>query len=388
MLASAAVFAPFLAAAAAAALAAADPDGAAAAPALQARPPDSASTAEVLAPPQPVAADVVPPRSWFLLPMVFWLPETRAGLAIVGGRDFRLEGSGRASNAFLIAAYSMEKVGSLEGVADVWFPGGSLLATRFRAVNYPDTYYGLGPASPEEGSEDFLRRFVELSVSWELAFLDGRFRAGPRAAGRVEEIQDLVPGGRLETSGLPGVDGFTGIGVGGSVTWDTRDQPLWPRRGAFAQAYYVRYPAALGRNDGFGKGAVDLRWFLPLGAKPVLALSTVVETTDGATPFSLLSKLGSPRFLRGYREGRWRDREVWAAQAELRVPIAGPLAATAFGAAGDVAPDLADIRVDRLKVAGGAGLRWRVTPAGATLRLDCAVGDAGPQVYFVLLEAF
>jgi hypothetical protein len=285
----------------------------------------------------------------------------------------------------------MEKVGSLEGVGDVWFRDGSLLATRVRAVQYPDTWYGVGSGSPEAGSEDFTRRFVELSLSGELAAFDGRLRAGPRLSAHAEEVE-VVPGGRIATSGLPGVDGFSGLGLGGSVTWDTRDQPLWPRHGAFAQAYYLRYPAAIGRNDGaFGRGALDLRAFHPLGGAPVLGVSAVIETTDGATPFTLLSKLGNARFLRGYREGRWRDRVVWATQAELRVPVKGPLAATVFGAAGNVVhspKDLASSEQGRPKLAGGVGARWRLTPAGANLRLDVAVGDMGPQVYMVLLEAF
>jgi hypothetical protein len=390
------VYASLLAAIAAAALAGAVPeDGAAPAPPREAsdraaRDADADAAAPAAAPPTApgiaAAVDERPPRSWFLLPVPFWLPETRAGLALAAGRDFRLDGSARASDAFVVGAYSVEKVGSLEGVADVWFRDGSLVAVRARAVHYPDTYYGLGPDSSKAGGEDFTRQFLELSLSGEVAMLEGRLRAGPRVTARVEEVE-TVAGGRLQASGLPGVDGFGGLGVGGSVTWDTRDQPLWPRHGAFAQAYYVRYPTALGRNEGFGKGAVDLRAFHPVGGS-VLGLSTVMETTDGATPFTLLSKLGSPRSLRGYPEGRWRDRIAWAAQAELRVPVHGPIAATVFGAAGDVAPDLASLRLDRLKVAGGVGARWRVTPAGANLRLDLAVGDMGPQVYVVLLEAF
>lgn len=375
MLASAPVLAPLLAAAAVVCAAVQDEGPGAPAPPA---PPSIEEGARAEA----------PPRRWFLLPVVFWLPETKAGVGVAAGRDFQVDGSRRASNAFVVAAYSIERQGSLDGAADVYLRGGSLLSTRVRAVLYPDLYYGIGPATRSAGPEPFTRRFLEATVSAELAALDGRLRAGPRLAGRTEEVLDLVPGGRIETSGLPGVHGFDGLGVGGSVTWDDRDHPLWPSRGAFAQAYYVRYPAALGRNDGFGKGAVDLRAFQPVGGGRVLGVSGVVETTDGATPFTLLSKLGSARFLRGYREGRFRDRVVWAAQAELRAPVYGPLAATLFGAAGDVAPDLTAIRLEHLKVAGGAGARWRLTPGGANLRVDLAVGSGGPEVYVVLLEAF
>lgn len=341
--------------------------------------------------PAPPLAEPAPrpqPRSWFILPATYWLPESKLGFAVATGRDFVVEGSRRPSDAFLVGAYSVVGQGSIDGATDVYLRDGSLLSARARAVNYPDAFYGIGPASRTSDREGFTRRFIDVSTSAELATLDGRLRAGPRLTFRAEELRDVVPGGFLETSGLDRIHGFNGVGAGGSITWDTRDHPLWPQHGSFAQAYYVRYPAALGRNDGFGKGAVDLRTFQPLGGGRVLGVSGVIESADGEVPFTLLSKLGNARFLRGYREGRYRDHVAWATQAELRAPIAGPLAGTVFFAVGDVAPALDALRADRLKPAGGVGARWRLTPAGANLRLDVAVGDLGPEVYVLLLEAF
>lgn len=348
---------------------------------------DAPGAAEVAAP-AVAAATPPPPRAWFLFPALYYLPESGVGLAVAGGRDFRVDGSARSSTALLVAAYSVEGMGSLDGSVDVWLRGGSLVALRARGVNYPDRFYGMGPRSPGAGHEDFTRRFGEGSVSAEVATLDGRLRAGPRLAYRAEEISDVVPGGHLATSGLERLGGWSGLGAGGSVTWDTRDHPLWPLRGAFAQAYYLRYLAGVGANDGFGKGALDLRAFQAVGGGRVLAFGAVVETTDGATPFSLLSKLGNVRFLRGYREGRYRDAMVWATQVELRAPIRGPLAATVFGGAGDVFRELEGLTLAHPKLAAGLGARWRLTPGGANLRVDVALGGGGPEVYVVLLEAF
>jgi hypothetical protein len=376
------VSAPLLALALALAAAAEAPDPPA--PAEPAAEVAGAAASEVAA-----AAPARPaPRAWFLFPAIYWLPETKAGLAVAGGRDFRLDGSTRSSNALLVAAYSIEGQGSVDGSADVWLRGGSLLSARARAVNYPDQFYGIGPHAPTAGREDFTRRFVEGSLSAELATLGGRLRGGPRLAFRDESIGDVEPGGRLATSGLVRIHGWSGLGAGGSLTWDTRDHPLWPLHGTFAQAYYLRYLAEVGANEGFGKGAVDLRRFQSVGGGRVLAFGAVLETTDGQTPFSLLSKLGNVRFLRGYREGRYRDRMVWATQVELRAPVRGPLSAVLFGGAGDVFGDLGSFTLEHPKLAAGAGARWRLTPGGANLRVDVAVGTAGPEVYVVLLEAF
>ncbi len=328
-----------------------------------------------------------PAREWFALPLLFWLPETKVGFAATGGFHFKVAGSRRASNAFLVAGYTLEKQGSVDLSSDVYLRSGTLLTARLRAVHYPDAFYGIGSRTTDEGRELYTRRFLELATTVELPALRGRLRAGPRLVGRAEEIRDVRPGGVLDSSDLPGANGFRALGVGASVTWDTRDQPLWPSRGAFAQAYYVRHPGWLSTTGGFGKGALDLRLFRPVRGARVLGLGLVVENADGDAPFSLLSKLGSTRFLRGYREGRFRDRLAWAAQAELRVPIAMRVWGTAFGAFGDVARD-PSLRADALKAAGGLGARFRLTDEGANLRLDVAVGRAGPEVYVLLLEAF
>jgi hypothetical protein len=327
-------------------------------------------------------------RSWFALPMLFWLPETKLGFAGTGGLHFRLAGAAEASSAFLVVGYTMEGQGSVDVSSDVSLRGGALLSGRFRAVHYPDSFYGIGPHSTLAAREEMTRRFVELNVAGELPVLGARLRAGPRLHARAEEITDVTPGGLIAARAVDGASGFGAVGVGAGVTWDSRDRPLWPSRGAFAQAAYLYYADGLGRNAGFGRGSVEGRLFLPLGRERVLGVAALLEETHGETPFSLLSKLGSTRYLRGIREGRYRDRLAWAAQAELRVPLAERLYATAFGAFGDVGPDLAALRADDLKVAGGGGVRVRLTDEGANLRLDVAASEAGAEVYVLLLEAF
>jgi hypothetical protein len=327
-------------------------------------------------------------RPWFALPMLFWLPETKLGLAGTAGLHFRMPGATAPSSAFLVAGYTMQGQGSVDASADLRLRGGTLVSSRFRAVHYPDSYYGIGPETTLDAREELTRRFVELNVSAELPVLGTRLRAGPHVHGRAEEVRDLQPGGELAAGTVPGANGFTAVGFGFDVTWDSRDRPLWPTRGAWAQAMYLHYPSSIGRNEGFGRSSVEGRLFLPLGQQRVLGVAAMMEETYGNTPFSLLSKLGSTRYLRGIREGRYRDALAWAAQAELRVPLGGRYYATAFGAFGDVGSDLSVLSARTLKIAGGGGLRVRLTDEGANLRFDLAASDAGPEVYVVLLEAF
>jgi hypothetical protein len=326
--------------------------------------------------------------SWFALPVVFWLPETRLGYGATGGLHFHLDGAPRTSSVFVVGAYTLNHQGSADIAGDVYLPSGTLISSRFRLVHFPDSFYGLGPESPASARETYTRRWAQGIMSVELPVVAQKLRAGVRLDLRAEEIGDLQPGGLLASGSVEGTDGFTAVGLGGSVTWDTRDLPLYPSRGSFVQGWYLHYPEELGRHRTFSVANVEGRIFLPLGAERVLGAAAFVEETFGDTPFTLLPKLGSTRFLRGWREGRFRDRLAWAAQAELRVPLAGRFSAVAFGAFGDVAPDLGSLRVDTLKVAGGGGLRYRLTPEGANIRFDLALSSAGPAVYVLVLDAF
>jgi hypothetical protein len=332
--------------------------------------------------------DRTKPRSWFALPMLFWLPETKLGFAATGGVHFHLREAAEASNAFLVAGYTSQGQGSVDLSSDLWLRGGTLLSGRFRAVHYPDSLYGIGPETTLAEREEMTRRFAELNLGADLPVLGRRLRAGPRVHLRAEEIRDVTPGGLVAADAVPGSNGFGAVGFGGALAWDSRDRKLWPTHGAFSQASYLYYPAAVGRNGGFGRASAEGRLFRPLGRGRVLGLAALFEQVHGETPFSLLSKLGSTRYLRGIREGRYRDQIAWAAQAEVRLPLREGLAAALFGAFGDVAKDLGSLSARTLKIGGGAGLRFRLTNEGANLRIDVAAADAGPEVYVLLLEAF
>lgn len=326
--------------------------------------------------------------SWFALPVLFWLPETRLGFGATGGLHFHLKGAPRSSSVFVVGAYTLNAQGSADVAGDVYLRDGTLLAWRVRAVHFPDSFYGLGTSTSTDAGEPYTRRWVQAIFSGEVAALGGRLRAGPRLDLRAEEMRDLQPAGLLASGEIEGADGFSAVGLGGSVTWDTRERPLFPRRGAFVQAWALHYPEALGRHREFSAANLEGRVFLPLGRERVLGAAAFVEQYVGGTPFTLLPKLGSTRFLRGWREGRYRDDAAWAAQSELRWPLFWRITGTAFGAVGDVAPDLTRFHARTMKAAGGLGLRYRLTPEAANIRLDVAVSRAGPELYVLVLDAF
>jgi hypothetical protein len=375
-------------------LAGAAPPGPARAAAL---PENLAETAPRSAPPQSPGSAVPPPTaegaapqgfSWFALPVVFWMPETRVGFAAAGGLHFHLEGARRASSLFAVGAYTLERQYSGDLAADLTLRGGTVLTGRVRAVHFPDAFYGLGPRSSTSAREQYTRRWAQGMFAAEVTEPSERFRIGPRLDLRGEVITERQPGGALATGQVEGASGFTAVGLGGSAAFDTRDLPLAPTSGSLVELWYLHYPEELGHHLEFAVVSLEGRIFRRAFGRTVLAAAAYVEQAFGDVPFTLLPKLGSTGYLRGWREGRFRDHLATAAQVELRVPLPDRFGAVVFASAGEVARDLGALRADTLRLAGGAGLRFRLTPEGTNIRLDVAESAAGPEVYVLLLEAF
>ncbi len=336
-------------------------------------------------PPPPAPAH---PRRWFVLPVVSYLPETGLGAGASFGLHRYVEDAPRPTSIFATALYTTEGQGLLDLAVDSTLPGGAVLAARTRALHYPDRFYGIGPDTQSSQMEHFTRESVELVASAEIPVLGTPFRAGPRFDLRAEDIGEKDAGGQLATGAVPGADGSSFVDAGLSASWDTRDRPFWPSRGTLAQAWFVIAPPAISRTGGFSRGAVELRQFLPLGGDRTLGLHAYGERASGEVPFTLLPRLGNTRFLRGIREGRYRDHVVWALQSELRSPLWWRFSGTAFAAVGDVAPRIEELRLDDPKVAGGAGVRYRLTDEGVNVRVDVAGSRFGVQLYVLVMEAF
>ena len=328
---------------------------------------------------------------WFALPVIFYLPETSFGFGATGGLHYRVGDATRASSVFAAAVYTLNRQGSIDVAGDVQFWGGAAVTARFRASHFPDEFFGIGPSTPESAKEPFTRRTLDGYVTGELPVLvdrlGERLRVGPRVDWRAEEIGGLTPGSQLASGTIQGSNGFAGFGLGVSATYDTRDSAFWPLQGTYGEAFWSGWPA-LGSQPGFTHGLIEGRRFLPLGHGRVLGFAAFTEWTGGSPPFTVLPSLGSTRFLRGYRGGRFRDQLAWAGQSELRLPVKGPLSAATFFAVGDVAHSVSSLSLQTIKIAGGAGLRWRLTREGANIRADIAVGGEGVEYYLLVLEAF
>ena len=203
-------------------------------------------------------------------------------------------------------------------------------------------------------------------------------------------LEKTETGGLLEQGSINGSDGVTISGVGVMVNWDKRDSSLYPRTGFLLDIEASLFREELGSSDNFSQFDLDFRYFLPLFQQHVLGFQYVLSASEGSVPFQRLPELGGSAMMRGYYEGRFRDKVYTAVQAEYRFPVYWRFGGVAFASIGQVASSIGELSLaSDLKISGGGGIRFVIDPKQKiNLRLDFAFSPADFGVYFNVQEAF
>ncbi len=339
--------------------------------------------------------DVLPekPRSgWAALPIAVYAPETQLGLGAFGSVFFRLGNAGaetRPSSMSLVGLYTLREQLIVEAIPELyWDDEDWHLWSRFDYRKYPNRTWAVG--NKAQGSSE--EHYQESRPRWQ-------FRIGSAVTGRLfvyghleaqhMGIENVEPGGLIDSGTLPGSGGGRTIGLGPGIAWDTRDHLLVPHDGFFHEAVLMTYQPAIGSHHKFNVLRVNLRRYVPITSRHTLVLQYVAQLQEGNVPFYMLSQLGGQNLLRGYFEGRFRDKSLMAIQAEYRLPLFWRFSAVGHGALGDVASRVQGIALDGPVWSLGGGLRVLLNRAEQlNLRADLGVGYDTFGFYLGVAEAF
>lgn len=330
--------------------------------------------------------------SWQLVPAVLpaYQPETSflLGGAAVLARQYP-EGSGyRESQLLLAGAVTARKQYSVLLQPDVYLWRDRVhLGATLSLARFPDLFFGIGETRRAD-QEWYTPIYYELELSPKLRLLPGAY-LGPSFRVLQTEMVRTEAGGLLASGAIPGARGGASVELGLSLLWDTRDRTLYPRSGSLLRARLASARGEWGSDFDYDVSRLDARRYFSLPwSGHVAALQALAELRAGTPPFYGMGRLGGAEMLRGYYEGRYRDRQYLAAQAEYRAPLVWRLGAVLFVAAGTVAPALDQLDLARLKLAAGGGLRWApLADVPVNVRLDVAYGE-DLNFYFGIGEAF
>ncbi|MCM1300971.1 MAG: hypothetical protein NC250_02165 [Alistipes senegalensis] len=110
--------------------------------------------------------------------------------------------------------------------------------------------------------------------------------------------------------------------IGLFLQYDSRDVTYNASHGVFVKAEAMWYPEFLGNTRrNFGRVALTFDAYRKLWKGAVLAYDLYADFIIGTPSWHLYSKLGGMSRMRGYYEGRYRDKRLVETQAELRQKI-------------------------------------------------------------------
>jgi len=325
-----------------------------------------------------------------LFPALFYSPETGfggGGGLILTHHPARGDPGGLPNTVSAVLLYTVKHQATIAIQPDFadarnrWRVRGYLL---YR--NFPANFYGVGNDTREEDEEDFTTEDV-MFQPWLLRSLTPGLRLGVIYDLRRSTVLERKPDGLLRALEEAGLGGGRTSGLGPVFEWDGRDNLFYPTRGFWAQAIFAVYRGALGSEFDYESYILDLRRYIPLGQREVLALHAYASERRGQVPAFDLNPLGE--VLRGVDPERYRDRAIAVAQVEYRFPLVGRFRGAIFAAAGEVAPKLS--RLDRrgLHTTGGLGFRFVIDERDQTaVRFDIGIGEESSQIYFQFGEAF
>ena len=332
-------------------------------------------------------------RHVLVLPIIARSIETGWSFGLASASTFHVykrDTTIRTSNVQAIALYTTRHqfVAALNG--SIYFPGERFIINeQFSYSSFPDNFWGLGKRAPDSNEESY--KFRQFYV-----YLHPQFKIGNHLfLGTVFEYQrvfdvDYPAGGLFDKQNVLGRYGYHIAGLGLSLTYDTRNNAFWPDKGMMLQFWFDHFTKALGADYQYVNYVLDLRRFIRLYKKQVLALQAYGSFNAGSVPLRSLAFLGGANNMRGYYAGRYRDKDAAYVQAEYRVPLWRRIGAVAFADMGNVGPELSAINFQYFKYTYGGGLRFALNQQEKlNLRLDYGIGRNNNQGFYLQLgEAF
>jgi len=259
-------------------------------------------------------------------------------------------------------------------------------------------FYGVGNLSERDDQTNFYEERAFLNL-WAKRRLYGSFWVGAGVQARHEFIGngegDWSPN-TFSKNWFPDMMGkgeWWNNSISLSLMHDTKNENANPTKGGFRAIAYSSQPAWMGGDFTFETWGLDLRQYIALRKlrKDTLALRfQAVHTEGGPIPFYEMPVAGNAWTLRGYKDGRWRDRDTAVANFELRHNLWKAFDVNVFYDIGRVYGDMfqeGEHLLTDLHDAYGWGFRVQMPP-NLILRLDFGFSKTDSTFYLDFGQTF
>ncbi|GAA4324982.1 BamA/TamA family outer membrane protein [Mucilaginibacter gynuensis] len=337
--------------------------------------------------------------SFFILPVFSSAPETgveAGGSALYSFYTDTLNEGTRVSNIFGYATATTKGQSRFSLSTNYWTPQNKYHFTaNVSFINFPFDYFGVGNDTRKTDKDPLGQKRFRVNLTAEKR-LGKHFYAGIVAGGYDYKLNDKAPGGIWETlpaSSQP--NGGTTIFAGPTLVFDSRNNNTYTTKGAVITTYFNVLKGVFANNNYKG-GFFNIEYaqFFSISKKLVFGINIQEQSLVGeSSPYYLLPALGNDEIMRGYYNGRFRDRNLIAGQGELRYRFNERLGIVGFAGVGEVFNN--SFKVSALKPNIGGGLRYFFDiEKGLSMRIDYGIGEKRTGetrqsgLYLSLAEAF
>lgn len=251
--------------------------------------------------------------------------------------------------------------------------------------SFPADFWGIGyeMGDNDANKSDMKRWQAQAEVSFLFRIADN-FYIGPMAS------YDYVIGKHIERPELlQGMDQHTwNVGAGVSLVYDNRDNLTNPHRGIYLNINQMFRPRFMGNDYAFSTTAFRFDAYQRLGKGTVLAEDIGANLNFGNPSWGMMAELGGTHSMRGYYEGRYRDKHSLEATVELRQHVWKRNGIVVWVGAGTIFPKFSALRSKQILPNAGVGYRWEFKK-NVNVRLDYGFGKSGQSGFlFNINEAF
>jgi hypothetical protein len=288
--------------------------------------------------------------------------------------------------------YTQKKQFLLPVQTSLWTPGNKYnFIGDWRYLNYPQDTYGIGGYTTEADKYVVDYRYVRF-YEYALRNIGKHFYLG--LGYQLDHHWGIretdVPPGTVTDFQIYGFSSAsTSSGIALDILYDSRENSINPAGSSFyGNLELLQNTTLLGANSGWRSLLIDLRKFIKVAHKSVLAFWFYSQLTlSGNPPYLDLPGPGSDTYSntgRGYEQGRYIGKKYADLEAEFRFGIThnGLLGGVLFCNAGSVS-ELGSNRFETVFPGAGVGLRIKFNKFSDTNAcIDYGIGTKGSRGFF------
>lgn len=251
--------------------------------------------------------------------------------------------------------------------------------------SFPCKYWGIGYANGNNDANE-----TEMNRWQAQAKASFMFRVAPSTYIGPMLTFDFIEGKDIKNPELlEGMDRITrNTSVGLTFVYDSRDVTTNPKRGFYVNLSQCFRPKFMGNDYAFSTTDLRFNAYRRVWKGGIIATDLRSQLNFGNPSWGMMALLGNSYSMRGYYEGRYRDKHKIEAQVELRQHVWKRNSVVAWVGAGTVFNKFSSMRMGHVLPNFGIGYRWEFKK-DVNVRLDYGFGKSGQSGFiFNINEAF